>query len=119
MHERPVNERMSGWHQVPIYVACYLLWFGFSAATVWTILQFRNALLGLLPVVGPWMMGAVDKFGLLLIALVAVVWIFFVEAYLRGGIEANTFWSRVRRVALLQLVVLGVAYGFQMLPLML
>jgi hypothetical protein len=116
VNEHPIDERAGGWRQVSLYIACYLLWFGFSACTIWTILQFRNAMLRLLPVVGPWNMGAVDKFGLLLIALIALVWIFFVEAYLRGGVEANTFWPRVLRVTLIQLLVLGVAYGFQLLP---
>jgi hypothetical protein len=111
-----VNERFAGWRQVPLYLACYLLWFGFGAVTVWTILQLRSALLGLLPIIGPWYMGAVDKFGILLFAVIALVWIMFLEAYLRSGIEANKFWSRVLRIALIQIAVLGTAYGLLVLP---
>ena len=113
----PVNERRDGWRLVSVYLACYLLWFAFFAVTVWTILQFRNALLGLLPIVGPWVMGAVDKFGIVLLGLLALGWIIYIETYLRSGIEANAFWLRVRRIALIQLVVLGVAYALQALSL--
>jgi hypothetical protein len=113
----PVNNRRDGWRSLPIYLACYLLWFAFFALTVWTILQFRNALLGLLPLVGPWVMGAVDKFGIVLLGMMALGWSFYIEHYLRSGIEANAFWLRVRRIALIQIVVLGIAYGLQALSL--
>lgn len=100
----------------PLYLACYLFWFALSAATVWTLLQFRNALLGLLPVIGPWRMAAVDKFGVLILGLVAMGWIIFLEDYLRKSVQSDRFWRRVWRIALIHLVVLGVAYGLQALP---
>ncbi|HXF64395.1 MAG TPA: hypothetical protein VNK95_22385 [Caldilineaceae bacterium] len=102
----------------PLYLACYLFWFAFSAVTVWTLLQFRNAWLGLLPVIGPWRMSAVDKFGLLILGLFAVGWIMFLEDYLRKGVESSRFWRRVRRLALIHLMALGSAYGLQALPLL-
>lgn len=100
--------------QVLHYVLCYVLWFGFAALSFWTILEYRNAVLALLPIIGPWAMGAVDKFGLLLFGLIALVWVLYLENYLRQGVELGNFWKRVARVALVQLVVLLVAYALQL-----
>jgi hypothetical protein len=103
---------------VTLYVACYAFWLAFSVLSFWTILQYRNATLTLLPIIGPWMMGAVDKFGLLLFGLIALVWVLYIEHYLRQGIELGVFWQRVLRVGLIQLVVLGIAYALQFLELL-
>ena len=102
----------------PLYLLCYLFWFALSAATIWTLLQFRNALLDLLPVIGPWSMSAVDKFGVLILGLVAMGWIIYLEDYLRKSVQTDRFWRRVWRVSLIHLIVLGVAYGLQALPLL-
>src|SRR5690554_5232738 len=83
--EGHLNDRARGLRQWPLYLLCYLLWLGFGVVSVWTALQFREALLLLLPIIGPWVMGAVDKFGLLILGLVAIVWVFFIEDYLRSG----------------------------------
>ena len=117
--ETPVDDRQTFWRLLPLYLACYLLWFAFSAVTVWTMLQFRNALLGWLPVVGPWVMTAMDKFGVLFLGLFAMGWIFFMEDYLRSGVAAGKLWPRMLRLALIQIIVLAVAYGLQLLPMLL
>lgn len=108
-----VNERYGGPSRTSLYIICYVLWLAFSALTVWTMLLVRDGLLGLLPVIGPWMMGAVDKFGILMMALVALVWILFLEDYLRSGVRENQFWLRVRRIALIQIIVVAVAFAFK------
>lgn len=100
---------------IPLYAACYLLWFGFAALSFWTILIARDATLGLLTVVGPWVMGAVDKFSLFLFGLTALGWILYSEDYLRSGIEKGTFWRRVGRVAVIQFAVLGLFYVLKFL----
>lgn len=118
--ERQLNDRSPGLRQLlPLYFACYVLWLAFSALTIWTMLQLRNALLALLTVVGPWVMGAIDKFGLFLFGIIALGWIMYMESYLRQGVDDGVFWSRAMRVAVIQLAVLGVAYGLQYLGLFL
>jgi hypothetical protein len=117
--EDSMNEQaQSPWQKAPLYIICYLLWFGFLALSLWTILQIRNAVLGLITVIGPWIMGAVDKFGFLLFGLIALVWIMYIENYMRTGIEEGVFWRRVLRIFVIQAVVLGLAYFFQILPLL-
>lgn len=100
---------------VPLYIACYVLWFGFVAVSMWTVLQWHNALYVFLPIVGPWVFMAIDKFGVLLFGLVAVAWLIYVENYLRVGIGDGVFWRRVGRIALIHTVVLGGAYALMLL----
>ena len=102
-------------HQVPLYIACYLLWFGFTAVTIWTVFQWRSVLLGLLTVVGPWVIGAIDKFGFIVFMLAAVAWIIYLETYLREGVDKGTFRQRALRAATIQAIALGAAYGLLLL----
>lgn len=116
--EGRLNDRTRGLRQLPLYLLCYLIWLGFGVVSVWTVLQFREALLLLLPIIGPWAMGAVDKFGLVILGLAAIVWIFYIEDHLRSGVQRGTFPRRAVRVALIQAVALGIAYGLQLLMLL-
>lgn len=111
-----LNERPHGLRQLaPLYLACYVLWFGFSALTILTILQLRNAVLSLLPVIGPWVMMGVDKFSFLILGLLALIWVLFTEHYLRTGVETGTLWRRALVIAGVQAAVLGFAYLLQLL----
>jgi hypothetical protein len=115
-----VNERPHGLRQLaPRYAACYVLWFGFCALTVLTLLQLRNAVLSLLPVIGPWVMMGVDKFSFLILGLVALIWMLFIEHYLRTGVELGVFWRRTLRIGVVHAAMLGFAYLLQFLFLML
>lgn len=100
---------------IPLYIVCYVLWFGFVALSMWTVLQWHNALYVFLPIVGPWVFIAIDKFGVLLFGLVAVAWLIYVENYLRVGVGKGLFWRRVGRIALVHLIVLGAAYALMLL----
>lgn len=100
---------------LPLYVVCYTLWLGFCALSMWTVLRFRDVLLLLLPVVGPWAMGAVDKFGLLIFGLIALIWIFYIEDYLRSGVEIGKLWQRLGRVTVVHALALALAYALQFL----
>jgi hypothetical protein len=115
MNEQPHERSPQRWRTALLYLTCYVLWFVYGALSLWTILQYRDAILGLLPVIGPWIMGAVDKFGILFLGLLALIWVLYLEHYLRTGIEENKFWSRALKVAVIQLVVLGIAEGLKLL----
>jgi hypothetical protein len=103
------------WRTALLYLTCYLLWLGYGALSLWTILEYRDALLGLLPILGPWVMGAVDKFGLLILGLLALIWVLYLEHYLRTGIEQDKFWSRVLRASIIQIGVLVMAQALKLL----
>ncbi len=113
MDHRPYERNQPTWQKTLYYVACYLLWFAYGALSLWTVLQYRDALLLLLPVIGPWIMGALDKFGLLLFGLIALIWILYLEHYLRTGVEVGRFWNRAIRAGVIQIAILALAYAFQ------
>ncbi|MBX3001321.1 MAG: hypothetical protein KF893_22560 [Caldilineaceae bacterium] len=115
MNQQSHERSQQRWRTVLLYLACYVLWFTYSALSLWTILQYRDAILGLLPIIGPWVMGAVDKFGFLFLGLLALIWVLYLEHYLRTGVEEHKLWSRALRVAIIQLVVLGIAEGLKLL----
>jgi len=100
---------------VLIYLACYSVWLAVSGLAVWTVLLLRNGLLGLLPVIGPWIMGAVDKFGFLLFGVVLLVWLLYTENALRTSVERGQLKQQTIRIGGVQLVVLASAYLFQLL----
>lgn len=114
MNQGPYEEHTRpAWRTALNYVACYVFWLAYGVLSFWTILEYRDAVLSLLPVIGPWVMGAVDKFGLLLFGLVALIWVLYLEHYLRTGVEANRFWRRVLIAGAGQGIVLAVALGLQ------
>jgi hypothetical protein len=119
MDRRPYERTPHPWQTVLNYVACYLIWFVYGALSLWTILQYRNALLGLLPIIGPWVMGAVDKFGILILGLLALIWVLYLENYLRTGVEIGRFWRRALIAGAVQGIVLAIAMGLQLVGLLL
>lgn len=119
MDQRPYGRTAHPWQTALTYIACYVIWLAYGALSLWTVLQVRNALLGLLPVIGPWVMGAVDKFGILILGLIALIWVLYLEHYLRTGVDVGRFWRRVLIAGAGQVIVLAVAMGFQVIGLLL
>ena len=115
MNEGSSEHTPATWRTVLNYVSCYVIWIAYGALSLWTILQYRDAVLTLLPVIGPWVMGAVDKFGLILFGLIALIWMLYLEHYLRTGVEARRFWRRALIAGIGQGIVLGVAIVLQIL----
>lgn len=114
MNEQPHEQSRHPWRTGLLYLLCYVLWALYGVLSLWTILEYRDAVLGLLPIIGPWVMGAVDKFGILLFGLLALIWILYIENYLRTGIEEGKFWPRVLRVTIAQIAVLAIAQGLKL-----
>ncbi len=98
-----------------IYLACYAVWLAVSGLAVWTILLLRNGLLSLLPVIGPWIMGAVDKFGFVLFGLILLIWILYTENALRISVERGQLKQRATWLLGAQLAALAIAYSLQLL----
>ena len=102
---------------LPLYLAAYALWIGFSALGVWLIFAVRSVLVGLAFVfrLNPWQVLAVDNFGVVTLGLVWLVGILVLEHYLRQGVAKNRLWGRAMRVFVALAVLLGLAYGIQLL----
>lgn len=101
-------------NKIGSYILCYLLWFALSGVSVWTALVLRDAILGLLPLTGPWIMSALDKFGILFIGVVVMAWVFFLEGYLRTGVDRGILKQRIIRVGIVQVVILAIVYSLKL-----
>jgi hypothetical protein len=102
---------------LPLYLAAYTLWIGFSALGVWLIFALRSVLVGLAFVfrLDPWQVRAVDNFGFVTLGLIWLIGILVLEYYLRRGVVKNRLWRRAVRVFVALAVLLGLAYGIQLL----
>ena len=99
------------------YVVCYTLWLVLAALALWLMLQLRGNLIDTVVFFdwGPWVLGALDKFGILLLGVAWLVFVLFAEHYLRQGIEQERLFPRAARVALWVGVPLLLSYGLQFL----
>jgi len=102
---------------LPLYLAAYTLWIGFSALGVWLIFAARSVLVGLAFVfrLDPWQVRAVDNFGVVTLGLIWLIGVFLLEYYLRRGVAKNRLWGRAMRVFVSEAVGLGLCYGLQAL----
>jgi hypothetical protein len=96
-------------------VLCYGVWLVLSAGIIWLMIEGRINLLdlALLLQLGPWVLMAIDRFGILLLGVICLSVIIFLEHYLRTGMLRGQFWPRVGRVLLVELVLLAFTYAFQ------
>ncbi len=102
---------------LPLYLACYALWLGFSALGVWLIFQVQPVLFGLAVRLrlNPWQVRAIDQFSVVTFGLLWLVGIYLLEHYLRQGVVKNRLWGRAARVFVFLAVALGLCYGLQVL----
>jgi hypothetical protein len=102
---------------VLLWAICYTLWLLFFATGFWLIIQVRLVLmaLGRLTPANHWILGAVDRYALLLLGVVWLILVFVLEAYLRGGVHKGIFWSRVGRVVVWLVGFLVLMTGLQFL----
>jgi hypothetical protein len=102
---------------LPLYLACYALWIGLSALGAWLLFQTRSAMFALAIALrfNPWVVRAIDQFGVVTLGLIWLVGILVMEYYLRQGVVKHRLWSRAARVLLFEAVALGLSYGLQAL----
>ena len=105
------------WHLLPLYLACYVAWGLLSALGLWLVLLWRINLIDLVVLLrlGPWILGALDKFGVFLLGLIWLACVIVLEGYLRGGVEKGLLWHRSGRVFLVEVVLVGISLGLQWL----
>lgn len=92
-------------------------WVGASALALWLILQLRINLIDLNNFLGwgPWILIAVDKFGLLVLGLGWLIGVFIIEMYLRAAQTLRHLFQRLLRVCLLVAIALVFSYTLQWL----
>ena len=81
------------------YILAYMCWLCTAAAGMLALFQARNALNTVWPALGSsnqwrWLLRPIDRFGLLLMGLLWLVYVIFVEQHYRSGITI----VRVRRL---------------------
>ena len=99
----------------PRYLACYALWLGVAVLGAWLIVPLRAILFNLAVRLrfNPWVVRAVDEFGVVTLGLLWLVSIIVLEYYLRRGVPRKQLWGRAARVAAFEAALLGLAYGLQ------
>lgn len=102
---------------IPLYIACYAIWIVQSALGLWLTLQLRVNLIDLVMFLelGPWILGAVDKFGTVALGLIWLVAVVALEIYLRGGVERGLLRPRATRITVIIVALLGSSYLLQWL----
>ena len=101
---------------LPLYLACYALWIGLSALGVWLIFAMRSLLVGLAFWLrfNPWVLRAIDNFGVVTLGLIWLMGILLLEHSLRQGVVKHRLWRRAARVFVFEAVALGLCYGLQL-----
>jgi len=105
------------WHRYAPGVAYVLTWVAFSIAALWILTRLRELFFALLFLVGvdAFVLRALDKFGLVFLALIWVVVVGLLEEYLRSGVQKGRLRERIVRVALIETGLLGLYYGLETL----
>lgn len=103
--------------QVLWWLVYGLGWVGSSALALWLTLQLRINLIDLNNFLGwgPWILIAVDKFGLLLLGLGWLIGVFVIELYLRAAQTLRRLGQRLLRVFLIVGIALALSYALQWL----
>ncbi len=94
------------------YVIGYLLWVISVALAIIDMLVGRGLVMRIATRTDAnrWILGAVDRFGILILGLIAFAFVLFCEYYYREGVRRHQLWRRFVQITALELTVLLVAY---------
>jgi hypothetical protein len=92
-------------------------WIGLSVLGVAVVIQLRSALLAIAFALrlDPFVIGAFDKFGLVILGLAWLVGVGLLEHYLAIGLREKSLWPRARLILAGEVVTLAVGYALQRL----
>ena len=113
-----MNQRQPTIGQQVVWGLVYGLgWVATGALTLWLILQLRINLIDLNNFLGwgPWLLIAVDKFGLVVLGLGWLIGVFVIEHYLRTAPTLQQLLQRTLSILLLAGGALVLSYGLQWL----
>ncbi len=82
-----VEKRSSFWRSAGQTILVYILWLGLAALSLYVMMQAREAITAFFRLVtlNRWIIGAIDRFGLFILGLIALIVILVEENYLREG----------------------------------
>ncbi|HEY65065.1 MAG TPA: hypothetical protein G4O02_10900 [Caldilineae bacterium] len=94
------------------YIIGYLLWLLSSALAVLDLIAARATVMRIATVIGlgRWVLGAIDRFGILILGVVGCAFVLFCEYYYREGVAKRRLWYRFGRVSAVEIGVLILAY---------
>lgn len=98
---RPVQRSTSS--TILTYTACYLLLILYGAITMWLLFSLRDSLISISMALraNPWVLRAIDRFGIFLLGLCWLMAFIVVENYFRAGVQKGIFWLRVGKTFLI------------------
>jgi hypothetical protein len=93
----------------------YCLWLASAAVTFLLMLNMRLLLLVSLPMrmrgINPWSLGAIDKFGTVLLGAIWLIWVIVSEAYFRRLIDGRVSALNIIKVFLVEGALLALVYA--------
>jgi hypothetical protein len=94
--------------QTLAYILSHILWLVSSALAVFEIVIATRILSRVYGLTSPnrWIHGALDRFGILILSVVGMGFVFFCEHYYREGVKKGEFWKRFGLVTGAEVVVL-------------
>jgi hypothetical protein len=101
--------------QALLTVFTYCLWLASAAVTFLLMLNMRLLLLVSLPMrmrgINPWSLGAIDKFGTVLLGAIWLIWVIVSEAYFRRLIDGRVSALNIIKVFLVEGALLALVYA--------
>ena len=98
-----------------VTIFTYCLWLASAAVTLLLMLNMRLLLLVNLPLrvpgINPWSLGAIDKFGTVLLGAVWLIWVIVSEAYFRKFIDGRIPALNIVKVFLVEGALLALVYA--------
>lgn len=98
-----------------LYLAYFVGWLIVSGLAFWILLELRVNLLDIFVALelNPWAMGAVDKFGIVVLGLGWLIVAMVTEHLLRQSVLRNRLWPLLTRLIGLEVLILALSYGLQ------
>ena len=93
------------------YVLGYVLWIVSAALGVLDMFVSRGLLMRVFALTSAnrWVLGAIDRFGILILGLIGLAFVIFCEHYYREGVEENVLWRRFGQITAAELFLLILA----------
>ena len=97
------------------YLAYLFVWFLLSALGGVLAWFLRTNLfdVGIWAGWNPWAVRGIDRWGIFVLGLLWVIYIFGVEGYLRAAVAQRRLWTNTRKVLIPVLILLAISYGLQ------
>lgn len=103
------------------YVISHVLWLVSSGLAIFTMILTHRALSKVYALLSGggwqfrWIHSALDRFGILILGVVALAFVFVCEHYYREGVEKGEFWKRFLIVTGGELILLILVTGVSLL----